>query len=122
MTRSIISTAALIGSIALGATAFAGDYGSTDAKSAEAKADMMDTNNDGIDSADEHAAGAKSKFTAIDTNSDGKMTATEMDAHHAMKKDAWGKDSHHKSSAEKIKTLDTDGDGAISAQEHAAGS
>ena len=50
MTRTIIGTAALIGSLAFGATAFAADYGSSgtaDATSAAAKADMMDTNKDG---------------------------------------------------------------------------
>jgi hypothetical protein len=119
MTRTIISTAALIGSIAFGATAFANDYGGT---SADAKADMMDTNKDGNVSADEHAAGAKSMFTAMDTNGDGKVTAVEMDAYHAMKKDSWGKEGRHMTSADKIKAIDTDGDGAISAAEHAAGS
>jgi len=125
MTRTIIGTAALIGSLAFGATALAADYGSSgtaDATSAAAKADMMDTNKDGKISAEEHAAGAKSMFTAMDTNGDGKVTAVEMDAYHAMKKDTWDKDSHRMSSAEKIKMIDTDGDGAISAAEHDAAS
>ena len=48
---------------------------------------MMDTNHDGVVSADEHAAGAKQMFAKVDADHDGNVTATEMDAaHHAMMK------------------------------------
>jgi len=107
-------------------------------------ADKMDTNKDGIVSAQEHAAGAKLMFTQMDANRDGNVTAAEMDAAHAaMKKEHAGArtgDDHGKhegyakhdeakhggkhelSSAEKIKVIDTNGDGVLSAAEHEAGS
>ncbi|MDQ2870740.1 MAG: EF-hand domain-containing protein [Acidobacteriota bacterium] len=81
----------------------------------------MDTNKDGKISADEHAAGAKQMFDAMDANKDGKVTAAEMEAAHervtgkkAVKSDM--------TAAEKIKAIDTDGDGVLTAEEHAAGS
>ncbi len=40
----------------------------------------MDTNHDGVVSADEHAAGAKQMFAKMDADHDGNVTATEMDA------------------------------------------
>jgi len=85
------------------------------------KAKLMDTNSDGMVSSAEHAAGAKTMFTQMDANSDGKVTAAEMDAFHASKMAGKG-DKMKMSSAEKIKKIDTDGDGAISAAEHDAGS
>ena len=82
---------------------------------------MMDTNKDGKVSADEHAAGARKMFETMDRDKDGKVTATEMDAAHqaitgrkAAKTDM--------SAADKIKVIDKDGDGVLSADEHAAGS
>ncbi|MDR0184679.1 EF-hand domain-containing protein [Lysobacter arvi] len=85
------------------------------------KAKMMDTDGDGMVSSAEHAAGAKTMFTRMDANSDGKVTAAEMDAHHAAKMAGKG-DKMKMSSADKIKKIDTDGDGAITAAEHDAGS
>ena len=84
------------------------------------KAKMMDTNNDGMVSSAEHAAGAKQMFTKMDTNSDGNVTAAEMDAHRAAKADKGGK--MKMSSADKIRKIDTNGDGVVSAAEHDAGS
>ena len=55
-------------------------------------------------------------FEKAGADGDGSVTAAEMDAAHASKD---GK--RDKSSAEKIQKLDTDGDGALSATEHAAG-
>jgi Ca2+-binding EF-hand superfamily protein len=85
----------------------------------------MDTNSDGKVSADEHAAAAKTMFTRMDENSDGKVTAAEMTAGHEK---VTGKtDSKDKtapkgmSAAEKIKVIDTNGDGVLTAEEHAAG-
>ncbi|MET3930979.1 Ca2+-binding EF-hand superfamily protein [Lysobacter sp. OAE881] len=86
------------------------------------KAKLMDTDGDGMVSSAEHAAGAKTMFTQMDANSDGKVTAAEMDAHHAAKMGGKSGDRMKMSSADKIKKLDTDGDGAISAAEHDAGS
>lgn len=94
----------------------------TAGSSAQAEVQMMDTNHDGRISAEEHAAGAKGMFAKMDADQDGKVTATEMDSAHL----AMGKDDQHSktsmSSAEKIKVIDTDGDGVISAAEHEAGS
>jgi Ca2+-binding EF-hand superfamily protein len=95
----------------------------------DSKFKMMDTDGDGRVSRAEHAAGAKQMFEQMDTNHDGYVTADEMEAfHHAkMAKDDDDKDrdehaQREMSAAEKIKVIDTDGDGKISAAEHAAGS
>jgi Ca2+-binding EF-hand superfamily protein len=102
-------------------------------------ADKMDANKDGVVSAEEHAAGAKQMFTRMDANRDGNVTAAEMDAAHeargehgrhhegrhegpAKHDEAQHGGKHQLSSAEKIKVIDTNGDGSLSAQEHEAGS
>ena len=80
----------------------------------------MDTNGDGKISRAEHAAGAKKMFEAMDASKDGKVIAAEMDAAHQKvtgKPPAKGE----MSSAEKIKVVDTNGDGVLTAEEHAAG-
>jgi len=79
---------------------------------------MMDSDGDGQLSAAEHATGAKKMFTDMDSDMDGKVSAAEMDALHPDKAGA----KASMSSADKIKKLDTDGDGRLSASEHAAGS
>ena len=43
----------------------------------------MDSNEDGILSQTEHAAGSAAMFQNMDGNSDGKLTAQEFDAGHA---------------------------------------
>ena len=81
----------------------------------------MDTNRDGKLSSDEHAAGAKKMFDTMDADKDGTVTSVEMDAAH--EKVAGEKATQAEiSSVEKIKVVDTNGDGILSAQEHAAGS
>ena len=81
----------------------------------------MDKNGDGRVSEDEHAAASKTMFETMDTNKDGKVTAEEMTA-------AQPKVTGHKASAgdmdsaDKIKAIDADGDGVLSAKEHAGGS
>ncbi len=57
----------------------------------------------------------------LDANADGKVTAAEMDAAYTTSKPGVGA-AKVPSSAEKIKALDTDGDGALSSVEHEAGS
>ena len=82
---------------------------------------MMDTNADGRISPDEHAAGAGKMFETMDADKNGKVTASEMSAAHERvtgQKTTAGA----MSSAEKIKVIDGDGDGALTAAEHAAGS
>lgn len=44
------------------------------------KMSLMDTNHDGMVSADEHAVFAKSMFDKMDANHDGMVTMAEMDA------------------------------------------
>jgi Ca2+-binding EF-hand superfamily protein len=96
----------------------------------DAEFQKMDTNGDGKISPDEHAAGAKMMFTKMDANNDGKVTAAEMDAAHAKMEAAHAKteksegkrsDKMGMSSADKIKMLDTNNDGLLTADEHAAG-
>lgn len=80
----------------------------------------LDTDGDGMVSASEHAAGSQKMFESMDANSDGNVTATEMDAaHQARMKE--GKSTMPMSSADKIKSKDTNGDGQLSAAENAAG-
>ena len=66
------------------------------------------------------AAAVDAEMKAMDANRDGKVTAAEMDAAHAGI--TGGKPMKGEmSAADKIKTIDTDGDGALSAAEHSAG-
>jgi Ca2+-binding EF-hand superfamily protein len=101
---------------ARGQTAGAADQGAVDH---EMKA--MDTNGDGKVSAEEHAAGASRMFETMDANKDGKVTAVEMEGAHQRvtgKKATKGE----MPAADKIKAVDTNGDGVLTAEEHRAGS
>ncbi|HYP17269.1 MAG TPA: hypothetical protein VEQ65_08660 [Opitutus sp.] len=92
---------------------FAGD--------ADKKFAKMDTNGDGQITRAEHTTGAQRMFAELDADRDGVVTALEMDA----KKEAKHgdkKDHAEMSAAEKIKTIDQNGDGRLTAAEHAAGS
>jgi hypothetical protein len=81
----------------------------------------MDTNHDGKVSRDEHAAAARRMFQQMDANHDGKVTADEMDAaHEKVTGRATAKDDL--AAAEKIREVDQDGDGVLTASEHAFGS
>ena len=106
------------GGVMLAALAFAAEPPSA---SADAEFMKMDTNKDGKISADEHAAATKRMFDMMDANRDGKVTVSEMDAAHQR---VTGKKATQAdlSSVEKIKVIDTDGDGVLTADEHAAGS
>ena len=81
---------------------------------------MMDANGDGKITRAEHATAAKQMFAQCDANRDGIVTALEMDAAMAAKGEKPGKD--HKNSAEKIKVIDQNGDGRLTAAEHETGS
>jgi Ca2+-binding EF-hand superfamily protein len=92
---------------------------------------MMDANGDGMVSASEHAAAVTKMFSEMDANGDGNVTAAEMDAKHERKAAAKSNmtsndaamdhDMHDMKSADKIAKMDTNGDGVLSASEHASG-
>lgn len=84
---------------------------------------MMDSNKDGRLTAEEHAAGARQMFDAMDADRDGKVSAAEMDAFKAQMGKDKGKQASkgEMSSAEKIKEIDTNNDGMLTSEEHAAG-
>ena len=112
------SSIVLASAVALAPTAFAAG---PKPASADAEFKTMDTNKDGKVSADEHAAASKKMFATMDANRDGKVTAAEMDAaHQRVTGKRAGKSDLR--SADKIKVIDTDGDGVLTAEEHAAGS
>ena len=112
------SSIVLAGGVALASMAFAAGQKPT---AADAEFKTMDTNKDGKVSADEHAAASKRMFDTMDANSDGTVMAAEMDAAHqrVTGKKAGPSDM---SAADKIKVVDSDGDGSLTAEEHAAGS
>jgi hypothetical protein len=101
--------------------ALAGDDEHKGHTSAAHEVSMMDTDKDGRISKAEHAMGAKKMFQKIDADYDGRVTANEMNAAHKDMPSAHSS-KPMKSSADKIKAIDTDGDGAISAEEHEKGS
>lgn len=82
---------------------------------------MMDADHDGKVSAAEHAAGAKAMFEKMDANRDGKVSAAEMTAAHKAVTGHAAKKSDM-SAEEKIKAVDGDGDGILTANEHAKAS
>jgi Ca2+-binding EF-hand superfamily protein len=102
--------------VALPSVAFADD---------DAFFEKMDTNGDGKISPDEHATATGQMFEKMDANGDNKVTAAEMTAAHQK---ITGQKPEKKSekgelvAAEKIKMMDTNGDGALSVEEYAAGS
>jgi len=81
----------------------------------------VDADRDGRISAAEHAAAAKKMFRTMDGNRDGEVTAEEMDAAYT---DLTGKkaEASDMNAAEKIKLVDRDGDGVLTASEHDAAS
>ena len=84
---------------------------------------MMDVNQDGKITSDEHEAGAQKMFEKMDANKDGKVSEAEMSDHHReMMGRHDGKGMKEMSSAEKIRTVDTNEDGLLTAQEHAVAS
>jgi Ca2+-binding EF-hand superfamily protein len=109
--------------ILLGLAWSSNGFGETTPKAnpVDAHFSAMDTNSDGKLSPDEHAAGARKMFNTMDANKDGRVTAAEMDTAHEK---VAGKRATQAdlSSAEKIKVVDTDGDGILTADEHATGS
>jgi Ca2+-binding EF-hand superfamily protein len=58
----------------------------------------------------------------MDADHDGTVTASEMDSAHRAMKSTSHDSKDMMSSADKIRVIDTNGDGALSAEEHEAGS
>jgi len=95
---------------------------------------MLDANSDGYVTQAEHAAGARKMFEKMDADRDGRVTANEMEQSHDMhaRKNAEHQASsegrhdkgktHEASAAEKIKKIDTNNDGILTAAEHEQGS
>src|SRR5688500_14843843 len=119
MTRSKLMQMMVICGLAWPPAAIAQHASKMHGSAAQFKA--MDANGDGKLSPAEHAAGAKKMFDAMDRSRDGKVTVAEMDAtHHQMTGRIPGEGEM--SSVEKIKVVDRNGDGILTAEEHAAGS
>ncbi len=116
--KATCTTLCIIGAVALTSLPIAvhANPGKSDAGFSK-----MDANKDGMVSAAEHAAGARQMFDTMDANKDGRVTAAEMDAAHQRVTGAKATKGEL-TSAEKIKVIDKDGDGVLTAEEHAAGS
>jgi Ca2+-binding EF-hand superfamily protein len=82
---------------------------------------MMDTDKDGKVSQSEHSVGAKAMFDAMDYDKSAEVTAAEMDAAQRTTARTGQSPPEKMTSAEKIKMVDADGDGNLTAAEHAAG-
>lgn len=81
----------------------------------EALRATMDKDGDGAVTPEEHASEANTMFASMDTDGDGNVTAVEMDASEqalGAKKRALA--------ADRIKALDSGGDGMLSTDEHVA--
>lgn len=104
-----------IASCALSVGAFAGG--------GDCKQKMTGVDAEGVSgqlTASAHAAQADKRFEAMDVNEDGRLTSAEIDASHGAESIVWAK--HRISSAEKLRQLDSDADGALTRAEYASGS
>jgi Ca2+-binding EF-hand superfamily protein len=102
-----------------------GFLGAADARACEGTPDAsfegMDLDHDGRIGASEHAAATRRMFATMDSNADGKVTVAEMDKAHQQVTGQKAKRGDM-ASTEKIRTIDQNGDRALSAAEHDAGS
>lgn len=71
-------------------------------------------------SASEHAAGAQKRFDSMDADHDGKITAAEIASSQGAERIAWARKPV--SSTDKIRKLDSNKDGVLTASEYANGS
>ena len=85
----------------------------------DARFEAMDADGDGKISPDEHTAAATRMFDTMDGNDDGKVTAAEMDVAHQklLGKKHVKSAKGEMSAAEKIKIIDTNGDGLLTQDE-----
>ena len=81
---------------------------------------MVDTNGDMKLTAEEHTNGVQAMFAKMDADKDGKVTAQEMDAAHEQVTGSRARKSEM-SGAEKIAVIDSNGDGALTEEEHIEG-
>ncbi|MGH8178911.1 MAG: EF-hand domain-containing protein [Steroidobacter sp.] len=88
---------------------------------ADAEVKLMDADKDGAVSTREHSAGARKMFERMDANKDGEVTAAEMEASHGSMPSA-GERGQKMSAQAKIRAVDKDADGKLTAEEHAADS
>jgi Ca2+-binding EF-hand superfamily protein len=91
------------------------------ARAVDAEFQSMDANHNGRIAPAVHAKGAKKMFDTMDADHDGKVTAPEMDVAH--EKVTGHKDTapSELTSAEKIRMVDTNRDGVLTATEHSEG-
>lgn len=115
--RGISSTAIALGACCALLTAVSPSMA---ADATDAQFEMMDADKDGRISPAEHQQGARKMFVGMDANKDNNVTSREMDTA-SPAPDAQTREPAL-SAAEKIKVVDTNGDGILSAAEHAAGS
>ena len=113
LARTLLAISLCAG-LTLAPAAFAAD----DSVTAQIKA--MDTNGDGLVSASEHADYAKSQFQAMDTDHNGQVTVAEMDAWRKAQMKGKVLATLQPSSVTVIKSMDTNNDGMVSAEEYAA--
>ena len=106
--------------IGLAAVWTLGAPGAAIAHDASSKFQAMDTDNDGKVTVVEYEVGMQEKFRATDTNGDGQVTAAEMDAARAKAGKPSKSAGGEMTSKDKIKKMDADGNGMVSADEHAA--
>jgi Ca2+-binding EF-hand superfamily protein len=91
---------------------------------------QLDADGDGRVSRQEHAAGAQLMFQQMDTNGDGIVTAAELAVKTSSNADSSARESAstrgnpeaaEADAAARIRLIDQDGDGKVTAAEHAAG-
>lgn len=81
---------------------------------------VQDVEGNGQLTASSHSAGAAKRFATMDADSDGKVTAAEIGASRGAEAIAWA--TEQLSASDKIKKLDANRDGMLSAKEYADGS
>ena len=115
--RYFVATIAGLGLLAVGPPATA-DNRPSGQWGVDAFFEKADVDGDDQLTRREHAAAAQDKFNQMDTDQDGMLTAQEMSAGH----DLLGKKAKSKlkvSAGEAIEKMDTNDDGNLSADEHA---
>jgi Ca2+-binding EF-hand superfamily protein len=112
LARTLLAISLCTG-LTLASVAFAAD----DSVTAQMKA--MDTNGDGMVSANEHADYARAQFQAMDADHNGQVTVAEMDAWRKAQIKGKAPANLQPSSVTLIKSLDSNNDGTVSAEEYA---